>query len=715
MAFQGSIKSTVDADSTNSLFVSNSHDKRNLWWKAFRQTVLEPRAIAILETPVTDKVPEGLLSLVEEKCQNIERHERQALRFVEAVGQGRGFGVSPIFPKEIVPANRNEFLSRCLEPDFDTQTLPPQEDNIRIPVFDLPTPKPGLVSGFSQQAFSEAEYKEIPMSLASVGTLNDHSSGGILPRQTVYGSFLLFERTYGHAKHEIEFAMNYCAINGTMALNAISMLYEDVWPDKTPRPTKVPVVFSCVIDNDLAIINHHWMSEGGFFVAPLCKFDIRDLEHFMHFLAWIEAIEEWAVSVLLPDILKALQVLVDRKNFGLGRTKALPSPVTDVEKQEMLSRSMRLAFDNMPWKGERFRKTPLGVTGAMRMRSPTQLPCSGSTTPSVPVENKDINDQPQQENVVIISANLATTTNPKSVTTASPLPVTEPIADSVTTTNPDPTTTTISSPINNPVAHLQNPIVETTEDVVEPSIASPPEQASEGKNSRMGLTLIKSAGLTKNREPAKDMRQVTSAGLPTSKSSSSATLYSPGSRVESSMSPATTVYSAGARSPAQSMMSMQSKRSFTSLRKAKVKSPMNWDSGSNGSSKGISFKTKISSSLDAIKEHTLPKRQRSDNSAPSSAKDAPPLPTPAYDKKRFEISTPRSKISETPQTIPEVPVPPPAILSESSPLSLPKAKEASKPADIDAYHARHTLPLRQWAKSPTSAVTATTTITAVGF
>ncbi|KAK5950079.1 hypothetical protein OHC33_008794 [Knufia fluminis] len=672
-AYDGSVKLSLDSGNRSSIFFSPLHDKRNLWWRAFRKTVLEPCNIVVLEDSITEKVPEGLLCLVEEKRRNLQRHEEQALTFLDAVAAGRGFGSSPIFPPDVVPALPEKcFSSRCLEPIFDQEAIPSSTENAAV--FEFLTPRPGLVSGFAQEAFTEEEFKEIPQWLTAVGTLSDYTTGQIWPGRAVYSPYLLFERTYGNAKHEIESSTNYCAMGSAAALNGIKLLFDHAQSDGVAQDARPPVVFSCIIDNELGIINHHWIADDGkFHTAPLCKFDFRAIEHFMHFLAWVEAIEEWANDFLLPDIRTALGALVERRAAGFGLAKALPSPVTDAEKQEKLSHSMRLAFENIPWKGERFRNTPLGVTGAMRMRSPK---VSAEPEPVV---------TPMQLSYPGKPASLEQERSSSISTTQYQLDVISPV-------------TVIA---RSPAPDAQIPPVPVSKDTKSYSKSTPnsPAVTHEKKKERSpptSILSIKSAGLLRSKGPLTSPRPETSAEPQSSKSTTSSRTV-PLPRPDNSKSPGIVTSTVDMKSPSRSIISIASKKSFMSLRSAKsVRSPDTPENNVSPRERG--FKSKISSGLGAIKEHARPKRPRTDNSAPSSAKDGP-LPTPAYDKKRFEIRPPPVPVPDTPKFWAD--------------QQVQDANPATRAAAAAAYNANHVLPFRQYAKNPTVA-TVTTTITAGG-
>lgn len=50
-------------------------------------------------------------------------------------------------------------------------------------------------------------------------------------------------------------------------------------------------------------------ADGGFSMLPLCRFRLHNLDHTMQFLAFVEAIEQWAELFLLPNVRSALQTI----------------------------------------------------------------------------------------------------------------------------------------------------------------------------------------------------------------------------------------------------------------------------------------------------------------------------------------------------------------------------------------------------------------------
>lgn len=624
-----------------------------------------------------DEVPAELLALVEAKCQTLERYEQQALSFVNAVSHGQGFGSGSAFPVDVVPKMHDGRLARACEAILDPQTLPCQKDGLRVALFELPQPCPSLLSGFCSSAFTEEELQHMPKYMTTFGTKAHSIQGRFDSDGAVYAPFLLLERTYGHAKHELESAMNLCAINGAAALNAINICYASTWSDPSARPVRTPAVFSCIVDDDLGVINHHWMSEGGFYSAPLCKFDFRDLEHFMHFLAWIEAIEEWAAACFLPDMQMALrQPYLPSSNHKQSRTAI---SVFDHVASASVSSKLSLPLQDMPTispkKTARGRNTPLGVTGAMRMRSPAAMRTASAS--------QDLPDEcPYQSK------------------TPGPGPKSAPLTINQT---------------HSVIPPLLTPEISHSEPGISSTISATPniirhESSVRRNKANLGLSLDSAVRGAANPNGKGEPRSIHSANLDMTSAAMAEIPHNPASALLSSKS-AVTISSTNVKSPAESAMSMQSKRSFASIRSRRIKSPATPDSNFSASPKSSTFKSKLTSGLGMIKEHSLSKSKRYGTSTPASAEEHMIPNTPAYDKKRMDIRTPRTPRSMLRQ-IDKTVLRPVTYRTDTSKADTFLLGQNSDVAKVGDYHTSRPLPLRQWASTSTAANTMTTTLTA---
>ena len=359
--------SSASSTSTTDL-PSSAFDGSHLHWRVFRQHVLAPYRIRIVDGPLSAKLPETLLSFIEVQSRNIERFDEQKISFRQAVTEGRGFGPSPIFPPHLLPTIENEpQLARCMIPTFSREALPERAQTQHLPLYELSVPRSGLGCGFGSFAFSNDETAVLPSWLVVTGTSVDFGSGYISPGAAIYCPFLTFERAYGNKEHRLEAANNQCAIGGAWACRALQMLYELAYAG-APIPS-IPVTFSCTVDNEFAIINHHWIDpEHGYYMSPLCKFDLRNDGHFSHFVAWIDAIGQWALTSLLPHIKQALAVLQKRESKHSapstpGTSRRLTLTIGD-DKNAMLIKSLKTTFEGIPWRFEDDSFTPVSSSTA---------------------------------------------------------------------------------------------------------------------------------------------------------------------------------------------------------------------------------------------------------------------------------------------------------------------------------------------------------------
>lgn len=345
----------------------SSYDGSHLPWKVFRQQVLGPHRIRVLDTVPKDRLSDSLLSLIEQGTNNASRFEGQKTKFRDQVNTGRAFGPSPLFPPNLLPPTDKEGnLARCMIPTFSREALPERLNNQVGPLYELSVPRCGLGCGFSMSALEMDEIDVIPSYLCPTGTMVNFETGYISPGAAIYCPYLVFERAFGVKEHRLETANNQCAIGGAWCVRALQMLYARAYKGET-LPT--PVSFSCSVDNTFAIINIHWIEMNQTYcMAPLCKFDLSKDDHFTKFLVWIDAIDEWALTTMLPVIRAALQRL---------RVKEPTPPATpEEEKQltlslntgrcpdEVLMHSLKTTFDNIPWRYQEDDCTPVSSSTA---------------------------------------------------------------------------------------------------------------------------------------------------------------------------------------------------------------------------------------------------------------------------------------------------------------------------------------------------------------
>lgn len=224
-----SASSGISIGSDSSVSVSDlpasAYDGSHLHWKAFRQHVLNPHRIRVLETPPKGALPDAFLSLVDSNSRHLERFIAQRTCFREQINEGRGFGPSPLFPPNLLPSIESlPHLARCMVPSFSRDALPDRIANHSGPLYELSVPRPGLGCGFSSLAFSNEEINLLPSSLIGTGTSVDFSTGYISPSHAIYCPYLVFERAYGKKEHRLEAANNQCAIGGAYCCRAFRAL-----------------------------------------------------------------------------------------------------------------------------------------------------------------------------------------------------------------------------------------------------------------------------------------------------------------------------------------------------------------------------------------------------------------------------------------------------------------------------------------------------------
>lgn len=351
--------------STEADLPPSAYDGSHLHWRAFRQQVLGPHRIRILDAPPKEKVSPTLIAMIEADLPDASRYNELKQAFREQVEAGRGFGPSPIFPPNLLPPIDDEpRLARCMIPCFSRDALPERALNQMGPFFELQVPRSGLGCGFSSSAFNAEDVSILPPWLVTTGTVVHFDTGYISPGASLYCPFLIFERAYGEKEQRFEIANNQSAVGGACCVRALQLLYSRAW--KGQIMPELPVAFSCVIDNTFAVLNIHWIDHGqAYCSAPLCKFDLSKDEHFDSFMVWVNAISKWAVIHLLPLIKTALEHLRSKGDTPPPTPRAARLTVQTGEcPNDMLIKSLKTTFDNIPWKFEDDEFTPVSSSTA---------------------------------------------------------------------------------------------------------------------------------------------------------------------------------------------------------------------------------------------------------------------------------------------------------------------------------------------------------------
>ncbi|RMZ81684.1 hypothetical protein DV737_g2357, partial [Chaetothyriales sp. CBS 132003] len=255
-------------------------------------------------------------------------------------------------------------------PTFSRDALPERIHNQGAPDYELAVPRPGLGCGFGSFAFTNEEVATLPPWIVVSGTSVDFDTGFISPKSAIYFPYLTFERTYGAKEHRMESANNRCAIDGAWVCRSLQMFHEMAYGTVSKPSAWVPVAFSCTIDNETAIVNYHWIDRGqSYHMSPLCRFELSKDHHFSHFVAWIDAINEWALTSLLPQIRDCIDQL-RKQDPGLEspvpmlKTPDKLSLNTGESKNDLLIKSLKTTFDNIPWKFEDDEFTPVSSSTA---------------------------------------------------------------------------------------------------------------------------------------------------------------------------------------------------------------------------------------------------------------------------------------------------------------------------------------------------------------
>ncbi|KAI1620587.1 hypothetical protein EDD37DRAFT_160512 [Exophiala viscosa] len=375
-------------------------DGSHLRWSDFRAVVLGAFRIILTESMELADLSQPFFDKVKRSLQNLNRFANQEREWRGQLSAGKGFGSTMIFPPNILPNLDVEMgLHRCLAPKMNREALPPRAVKAQESLFELPTPRPGLLTAFATATFSETELSILPHCTASTGTLVDFTSGYVSPGTTGYCAFLAFERMNVASEDAIEAAKNQCAVAGAHCVRALQLLFRRCSYPRTIFDK--PISFSCAIDNSTALINYHFVqADGRYCMSEISRFNLEDPDGFKEFQAWIVAIEEWGSTYLLPLIKIALGQLL--KNNSTPPISPMPSLTlsigTAAGSEEVLLKILRTTFTTIKWKCEGEYETPLNSSvahcgtplGARKIRtmalsptSPGEL-LSATTGPNTP-------------------------------------------------------------------------------------------------------------------------------------------------------------------------------------------------------------------------------------------------------------------------------------------------------------------------------------------
>ncbi|EXJ54861.1 uncharacterized protein A1O5_12927 [Cladophialophora psammophila CBS 110553] len=375
-------------------------DGSHLRWSDFRTIVLSAFRIIFTDNLQLSELSRPFSVRLQPCLQKLNRFDIQEREWRKQVANDKGFGSSMVFPPNVLPTTGvNLVLHRSLAPKLNREALPPRVVKAQESLFELPVPRPGLLTGFTTQAFNERELSVLPHCTSATGTIVDFESGTVSPGTTTYCPFLVFERVNTASEDAVQSAKNQCAIAGAHCVRALQLLFRKC---TSPRPVfEKPISFSCAIDNSTALIYYHYVdSDGCYCMSELSRFNLDDTCSFKEFQGWIEAIEDWGSTYLLPVIKIALRQLL--KKNGTPPISPMPSLTLSIDtaagSEEVLMKILRTTFGTIRWKCEGEFETPLNSSiahcgtplGARKIRTMALSPTSpidilsavsGPTTP----------------------------------------------------------------------------------------------------------------------------------------------------------------------------------------------------------------------------------------------------------------------------------------------------------------------------------------------
>ncbi|KIW70041.1 hypothetical protein PV04_02352 [Phialophora macrospora] len=341
-------------------------DGSHLQWSDFRTVVLSAFRIVLAESIQLSELSRPFSDRLKPCLQRVDRFDPQERQWRRNLVDGRGFGSSIVFPPDALPPiGLNRGLHRCQAPKLNREALPPRAVKAQESLFELPVPRPNLLTGFTTGAFNERELSVLPNCTAASGTIVDFDSGSVSPGTTTYCPFLVFERMDTSSDDAVQTAKNQCAIGGAHCVRAQQLLFRRCGGS---RPVfEKPISFSCAIDNSAALINYHSVdADGRYCMSELSRFNLEETDGFREFQGWIEAIEDWGSTYLLPVVKIALRQLL--KYSTTPPISPMPSLTLSIDTaagtDEVFMKVLRATFGSIKWKCDGEYETPLNSSVA---------------------------------------------------------------------------------------------------------------------------------------------------------------------------------------------------------------------------------------------------------------------------------------------------------------------------------------------------------------
>lgn len=351
-------------------------EQMNTLTTMFQRVLLQCRPIHISQLPALGKIPREFFEHVEQACQDLDRYTdfTRALqsKFGVLAGQQR---LTALTASLLAQSDEWDLSIRAFNPSFDCQTI----SGLCHLGWRMSSPArsmlhSSIIFGFSTDTFSTIELNDLPMWLTPVGTSMSHS-----PKkqnlQKICCPYFFLNTAMSDKSRTLLQARERCSVDASVALAGLKLLFDEARHQDSELTLSVPVIFSCAADSETIVLNHHWASDEQFFMATMCVLSLNDSAHIMYFLAWLEAVEQWAETNVLPEIREALRVLRSETSYPdvaesfkdrakqTEQDSVTSSAYTSHISYEPLTPSTGLASQRT--------RTPLSVTGCMR----PSIPC----------------------------------------------------------------------------------------------------------------------------------------------------------------------------------------------------------------------------------------------------------------------------------------------------------------------------------------------------